>query len=213
MRIGGPRLYDFSYRGLLGKAVVFEELHAESLRYVTSRDPERRARMGQFFTPRSLREEVLSKIPRKVGPRVLDPACGTGEFLLSAREYFADPELYCWEIDPELAEIASRVVPEARVEVVDSLTKPLKEEFDVVVTNPPYFEFSPSEELRARFEEVLYGRVNIYSLFVYLALKLVKPGGYVGLVVSSSMNCGAYFKKLRKFIARTASIEYLRVIE
>ncbi|MCX8185267.1 MAG: N-6 DNA methylase [Sulfolobales archaeon] len=190
-----------------------EELHPESLRYIASSSLEYRVRVGQFFTPRSLREEVLSKIPRSVQPRVLDPACGTGEFLLSARDYFINPELHCWEIDPKPAEVASRVVPEARVEVVDSLTKPFKEEFDVVVTNPPYFEFNPDEKLRARFKEILYGRVNVYSLFVYLALKLVKAGGYVGLVVSSSMNNGAYFKKLREFVVKTASIEYLRVVE
>ncbi|AFK50503.1 Modification methylase [Thermogladius calderae 1633] len=189
------------------------ELHPETLRVLEALPLEERSRRGQFFTPRWLREEVLKHIPRLVGPRVLDPACGTGEFLLSARGYFVEPELYCWEVDPRLAEIARRVVTEARVEVVDSLTKPFREEFDVVVTNPPYYEFKPSEWVREKFREVIWGRVNVYALFVYLSLRLLKPGGWLGLVVSSSMNNGAYFKKLREYIVRVADIAYMRVVD
>ncbi len=189
-----------------------EELHPETLRYLREADPEHRRRLGQFFTPRSLREELLSRIPRLRRPRVLDPACGTGEFLLSARERFEDPELHCWEIDPRLVEIARRVVPEARVEVVDALRNPLREEFDVVLGNPPYFEFKPDPELRRRYGEIIYGRANVYALFVYLGLRLLRPGGYLAYVVSSSMNNGAYFRRLREFVVRVADVEYMRVL-
>ncbi len=189
------------------------ELHPETLRVLETVPPGERSRRGQFFTPRRLREEVLGRIPRLVRPRVLDPACGTGEFLLSAREHFVEPELYCWEVDPKLAEIAKRVVPEAKVEVVDSLTKPFREEFDVIVTNPPYYEFRSDGWVRERFKEVIWGRVNMYALFVYLSLRLLKPGGWLGLVVSSSMNNGAYFKKLREYVVRVADIAYMRVLD
>jgi adenine-specific DNA-methyltransferase len=189
------------------------EFHPETLRYMSETSLEYRKKMGQFFTPRSLREELLQRIPRLVKPKVVDPACGTGEFLLSAREYFVEPELHCWEMDPKLAEITKRLVPEAQVECVDSLTKPFKEEFDVVLGNPPYFEFKPDSSIRARFKEIIWGRVNIYALFVYLGLKILKPGGYLAYVVSSSMNNGAYFEKLREFIVRNADIIYMRVIE
>ncbi len=190
-----------------------KELHPETIKYTLSSSPEKRARLGQFFTPKSLREELLSKLPRLRRPKVLDPACGTGEFLLSAKEYFIDPELYCWEIDPELARIARKIVPEAHIEVVDSLTKPFIEEFDVVIGNPPYFEFKPSRLVKERYREVIWGRVNIYSLFIYLGLRLLKPGGYLAYVVSSSLNNGAYFRKLREYIVRHSDIVYLKVID
>ena len=66
---------------------------------------------------------------------------------------------------------------------------------------------------RSSYREIIWGRVNIYALFVYLGLKILKPGGYLAYVVSSSMNNGAYFKKLREFIVRNADIIYMRVIE
>jgi adenine-specific DNA-methyltransferase len=189
------------------------EYRLETLKYISETSLEYRKKMGQFFTPRSLREELLSKIPKLEKPKVLDPACGTGEFLLSAKDYFKDPELYCWEIDPKLVEIAKKLVPEAHFEQVDSLTKPFKEEFDVVIGNPPYFEFKPDISIETRYKEIIWGRVNIYSLFIYLGLKLLKPEGYLAYVVSSSMNNGAYFKKLREFIVRNADIIYMKILE
>ena len=185
----------------------------ETIDYMRRTSLEYRKRMGQFFTPKSLREELLQKIPRLRRPKVLDPGCGTGEFLLSAKEYFIEPELYGWEIDPELVKIARRVVPEAHIEQVDALEMPFKEEFDVVIGNPPYFEFKPNERIKAKFRKIIWGRPNIYAFFIYLGLKLLKPGGYLAFVVSSSMNNGAYFKKLREFIIQTADIEYLRVLD
>jgi len=188
------------------------EYTLETLHYIERTNVSKRISLGQFFTPRSLREELLSKLPRLVRPKVLDPACGTGEFLLSAKDYFVEPELYCWEVDSEVAEVAKRLVPEAVVEVRDSLLAPFEERFDVVVGNPPYFEFKPPKEIRDKYREIIVGRVNVYALFVYLGLRLLKPGGYLAYVVSSSMNNGAYFRKLREFIVRNADILYIRRI-
>lgn len=168
---------------------------------------------GNFSTPKSLRDKTLSKLPRLKRPKVLDPSCGTGEFLLSAKEYFEQPELYGWEIDERLVDIARKVIPEANIECTNALLKDFHEQFDVVIGNPPYFEFMPDAYIRGKFKEVLGGRVNIYALFVYLGIKLLKPGGYLAYVMSTSMNNGAYFAKLRQFIVREANIEYLEVLD
>jgi len=128
----------------------------ETIEYMRRTSLEYRKKMGQFFTPKRLRDELLSRLPRLERPKVLDPACGTGEFLLSAKEHFRDPELYGWEIDPRLVEIAKRVVPEAHIELTDALKKPFREEYDVVIGNPPYFEFKPDHELKIKFREIIW---------------------------------------------------------
>ncbi len=193
--------------------MLTEEYHKETLRYLAISDPAHRQALGQFFTPRSLREKLLSHVPRLARPRVLDPACGTGEFLLSAREHFVEPELHCWEVDPALAEVARRVVSGVHLKVTDSLREPFREEFDVVLGNPPYFELRLDEDLAERYREVTWGRANIYTLFVYLGLRLLRPGGYLAYVISSSMDSGAYFRRLREYIVKVADVEYLKVLD
>ncbi len=183
-----------------------------TVRYLREADLRHRKSLGQFFTPRYLREEVLAHMPKLVRPKVLDPACGTGEFLTSAKEYFVEPELNCWEIDPAVARLAKELLPEANVKIVDSLSMPFREEFDVVVGNPPYFQV-PKTIVDSRYTNVLSGRPNVYALFLYLGLNVLKEGGYLGFVVSSSMNNGAYFSRLRKYVVSNSDVMYLRTLQ
>ena len=57
------------------------------------------------------------------------------------------------------------------------------------------------------------GRTNIFSLFIYQGLKLLKNGGYLAFVVPPSMNNGAYFSKLREFIVENSNIEFMKVLK
>jgi adenine-specific DNA-methyltransferase len=196
------------------KMIVMEkELLPETLNYIKSTELAYRKKLGQFFTPKSLRKLLISKLPRLDSPKVLDPGCGTGEFLLEAKNYFNNPQLYGWEIDERLVKIAQKIVPEAIIEKVDALKKDYFPEFDVVIGNPPYFELKKNKEIRKKFNEILKGRINIYALFVYIGIKLLKPGGYLAYIISPSMNNGAYFAKLREFIISETNIEYLHILE
>ena len=45
---------------------------------------------GQYFTPRGLIEAVVDCIQPQPGEIVVDPACGTGGFLLATHQYVQD---------------------------------------------------------------------------------------------------------------------------
>lgn len=188
-----------------------QELHKRTIKYINDTDLKHRKNLGQYFTPRTLREILFSKLPRIKNPRILDPAVGTGEFLITAKEYYPNGKIYGWEIDPTLVSIAKKVAPYANVECTDSLKKEGHEKFDFIVGNPPYFEFRPAPEIRTKYSEILNGRVNIYGIFIYQAIQLLKDGGYLAFVVPPSMNNGAYFSKLRNFIVANCNIEFLSI--
>jgi len=177
-------------------------------------DIDYRKSLGQYFTPRSIRELLVNRLPNTIKePKVLDPACGTGEFLITVKDYFRDPDLYGWDIDRKLITIAKRVIPEAKFKKIDALLNTDYGKYDFVIGNPPYFEFSPSKEIEEKFKHITNGRINIFSLFICQGLNWLKKGGYLAFVVPPSMNNGAYFLKLRKFIIENANIEYLHILK
>jgi len=193
-----------------------DEFTPETVEYVRSADDEQREEMGQYFTPESVRERLVDALLSEASfdaPSVLDPACGTGEVLLTASEPFDNPELVGWEVDADVAEVARRVVPEARIETTDALREEPERDFDVVIGNPPYFEFDPDEEIHERYSESVYGRVNIYSLFIQKGIEVLRDGGYLAYVVPPSVKNGAYFSAVREYILETSEVVYLSTLD
>jgi len=191
-----------------------KEFNDNTIKYMEEADIDYRKSLGQYFTPRSIRELLVNRLPNTIKePKVLDPACGTGEFLITVKDYFRDPDLYGWDIDRKLITIAKRVIPEAKFKKIDALLNTDYGKYDFVIGNPPYFEFSPSKEIEEKFKHITNGRINIFSLFICQGLNWLKKGGYLAFVVPPSMNNGAYFLKLRKFIIENANIEYLHILK
>jgi len=191
-----------------------KEFTDATIRYMEKTDIRYRKSLGQYFTPRSIREALINRLPNTIiNPKVLDPGCGTGEFLITAKQYFKNPELHGWDIDEKLVNIAKKTIPQAKLKSLDALLNQDYGEYDFIIGNPPYYEFSPSKEIKKRFGEIINGRVNIFGLFIYQGIKWLKDGGYLAYVVPPSMNNGAYFSKLRKFIMENANIEYLHILD
>ncbi len=115
--------------------------------------PRLRGEKGQFFTPHTLVTAMVEVVAPKSHETVLDPACGTGTFLLETVSYWAregvNPtgHIYGIEKDAGLARLAAAVLRiayrgEAKVFARNSLDAdqvPFGEEsVDVIVTNPPF---------------------------------------------------------------------------
>lgn len=189
------------------------QYHPLSLDYLNSTPLEQRKQKGQYFTPKNIRDELLSFLPRLNQPKILDPACGSGEFLASAAYYYPNGELFGWDISGELIEIARSVCQEAQYETTDALKEDSEQKFDLVIGNPPYFEFKPEKKISETYADVISGRPNIFALFIKKGLTLLKEGGYLAFVVPPSMNNGAFFKNLRKYIVNHASIEKIKILD
>ena len=199
------------------KKNLTEEFTKESIDYLNNADLKKRKNFGQYFTPKTIRELLLSKLPKKDNAYILDPACGSGEFLLSCEKYFKNPNLNGFEIDKNLVDIALKLLKNSKnnsnIKNIDALNIDIKNKYDYVIGNPPYFEIKLNEKLKSKHSEIIKGRVNIFSLFIKIGLEALKDGGYLAYVVPPSMNNGAYFSKLREYIIKNSSLEYLHIID
>ncbi|HEY7116115.1 MAG TPA: N-6 DNA methylase [Tepidisphaeraceae bacterium] len=160
----------------------------------------RRKAMGAYYTPRELIELLLDhSLPPPAGAelRVLDPACGPGDFLLAARARGVPADcLYGIDIDPDAVERCRTNVgtsDPARIRAADALLDPPEflrpGSFDLVLGNPPYVNgieghLSPGlkARLRARYPAVR-GAADLAHFFLDQASQLVRPGGRIAFVL------------------------------
>ncbi len=193
-----------------------EQFDSLTLGYLSNVALSHRKGLGQYFTPRIIREKLLNILPKDARfEKILDPSCGTGEFLLSAKKFFPQAELAGWEIDSEPSKVAKKLCPWAEIVQRDALVENSGEsgQWDLVIGNPPYFELAVNPEIRNRFLEVISGRPNIFSFFISRGLSLLRPGGILAFVVPQSMNNGAYFRALRTYILSKGAILNLVPVE
>jgi len=182
--------------------------------------PRLRGDKGQFFTPKSLVRAMIGILKPRPGSKVVDPACGTGGFLVEAyAKQETEPvnphgKLIGMDKDSDLcrlAEASLKIAADGKAHVwnVNSLdiaglsslpanVSPL--EADYVLTNPPF-----GAKIKVAQHEILsqFALGHVWSwtgakwlqgsslrdaqdpqiLFVELCVRLLKPGGEMGIVL------------------------------
>lgn len=141
---------------------------------------------GQFRTPRHIVDFMVRVLEPAASEEVLDPACGSGGFLVAAGQRMgpsADGHLHGWEIDRSIARIAMsnaffHGLPATSIDVRDGLMG-AEGVADVVLANPP-FSGDVSAEAASRY---VSGSMRSEVLFVEAISMLLKAKGRAGIIV------------------------------
>ncbi|MBZ4017087.1 HsdM family class I SAM-dependent methyltransferase [Streptomyces purpurogeneiscleroticus] len=122
-----------------------------------------RSSAGQFFTPRPLIDAIVEAVQPELSDTIVDPACGTGGFLIGAHEYLSQHDLLHATLEERvryptkqifgqelvtrsaqlamanllLHGIASAGQP-ALIAVGDALTQPPERRASLVLAHPPF---------------------------------------------------------------------------
>ncbi len=83
--------------------------------------------------------------------------------------------------------------------------------YDYIVSNPPYFKISKSDKRAIVAKELVYGQPNIYSIFMGLSAKLLKPDGELIFITPRSFAAGNYFKAFRQSFFKEVSISNIHI--
>lgn len=160
---------------------------------------ERKSGAGQYFTPRALVESIVALMRPRAGETIIDPACGTGGFLVTAGERlapalrgqtgrggFVGVELVRDVARLALMNFAVHGLP-GEVRVADSLYEPELELplADVILTNPP-FGTRGTPALRTS-DRVPIPTRNKQLGFLQLIVHQLRPGGRAAVVVPDNV--------------------------
>ena len=147
---------------------------------------------GQYFTPRALIQAIVDCVQPAPGEVIIDPACGTGGFLLAVHDYLANHHdldrtakrhlrfdaLRGVELVPGVSRLCAMnlflhgVGPdddnrEPPIRTDDALRDEPGNHFDVVVTNPPFGKKSSitvvNEEGETDRETLTYNRPDFWT--------------------------------------------------
>ena len=164
-------------------------------------------KLGQFRTPRHIIDFIVAIVDPQKGETVLDPACGTAGFLISAYKHIlaanthadgqnlltpSDRErlatsVYGYDIDPgmvrfSLVNMYLHEFASPQIEEYDTLTSDERwnEYADVILANPPFM--SPEGGIRP------HSRFSVQSkrsevLFVDYMAEHLTPAGRAGIIV------------------------------
>lgn len=178
----------------------FNEIYEQLLK-----DLQSAGNMGEIYTPRALTRFVVEMVNPKLGEIVLDPACGTGGFLIDTLEYVRKSAVKTMADEKKLQATVKGVelkpLPHllAMTNMIlhgvdtpkgirrgDMLAMPLREygpkdRVDVIVANPP-FGGAVKDGVEKNFPAEFRTRETA-DLFLVLFMHLLKPGGRCGIVL------------------------------
>ena len=178
--------------------------------------PEARKSFGIFTTPEDVVRAMIEVLAPKSTDIVLDPACGTGTFLMETVRFLRNKQskrsplsIYGVDKNPRMLLLANLNIGHSsdvlfKQACMDSLRELSHSDttaldlpsgsIDVILTNPPFgvnvtldtgtLGLFDSGEFRSQKRQ---NRVPSEVLFIQLCLRLLKPGGQLGIVLPRSV--------------------------
>jgi type I restriction enzyme M protein len=177
--------------------------------------------LGEYFTPRHIVKLIVDLVDPRYGETVYDPACGTGGFLIQAFRHIKnkvretrgrlkvlkEETIYGRELTgtAKIAKMNMIIIGDGHnnIEQMDSLKSPVKEEYDVVLTNYP---FSQTTDYSA-----YYGlkTESANPVFLKHVIDALKDGCRAGVVVPEGMlfDESQQYAKVRRILLETCDVE------
>lgn len=186
-----------------------------------------KSQSGSYYTPSNIVDEIIAEYVKK-DSKVLDPCCGTGQFLLAFSDVVENPSnIYGIDFD----EIAVRI---ARLNILIkfknknfapnivckntlfdignydlfSLNDENIRDFDVVATNPPWgvhFSKKDIKELKIIYPTIT--SLESFSYFLKKSIDLLRDDGIISFILPESILNVKTHKDIREIILRNSQIK------
>ena len=211
-----PLLFSFDY------TYEYRE-DALGLLYISCINIGNRKAKGAYYTPGNVVKKLIDNLDIKHEELILDPCCGTGNFLIQLPNNIEFKNVYGYDIDPVSVKIA-RINMALRFEDADVKTicghiaiknflmGKFDTKFDHVIGNPPWgYEFSDREktELKSVFTTATGKNIESYDIFIQQALRNLKVNGTLSFVLPEAILNVKAHEPIREYIMDGSSIKYI----
>ncbi len=195
------------YVGWGGLADCFDPKHSRyaelkallsDTEYISARE----STLTAFYTPPVVIRSIYAALERMDFSQgnILEPACGTGNFLGMLPDSMAGSKLYGVELDDVSGIIARNLYQQSSISVRGFEKMDFPDNFfDVAIGNVPFGQFKVLDKR--------YDRLNlpIHEYFIAKTLDKVRPGGVIAFV-TSSFTMDKRTGSTRKYIAQRADL-------
>ena len=186
------------------KADDWKEEYNELLKLLTPTEYENAIASTRtaFYTPPiviSAMYEALSNMGFKKG-NILEPSCGTGNFIGRLPEEMADSKIYGVELDSISGRIAKQLYQKSNIAIqgFEETTFP-DNSFDIAIGNVPFDDYSPSDK---RYDKYHF---KLHDYFVAKSIDKVRAGGVIAYITSKG-TLDKENNSFRKYIAQRADL-------
>ena len=197
-----------------------------SLQLSSMIDKSDKKKEGIFFTPKKAVKDSLLRVKSylkkshlKKRLNILEPSCGSGEFIEGILDIFPQSNIYGIEKSPIVFSMIDGLWGDIvqiinddylNLNINDLNIQELKDGYDIIVGNPPYYVMKKID-VTERFYDYFDGRPNIFILFLIKSLSELKRDGILCFILPRNfLNC-IYYDKTRWYIYKY--FEILDIIE
>ena len=182
---------------------------------------------GAYYTPTTVVRKTIRSLEAagkfRDGKTILDPCCGSGNFLIQFPKTVNPENIYGRDIDAisvkltrlNLAICYPKVPANIWKEHIiqkDFLQEEKQEKYDCILGNPPWgYQFSPKEQesLKKRYQTAQRKKPESYDVFLEQALSQVKTGGTVVFVLPEALLYVKSHEKMREILLQETNAEEL----
>ena len=218
------------YQQLLGFYIPIQR-DVLGLLYQSIKSEGDKAKQGSYYTPKNIVDDIVFEHV-KSDLTVLDPCCGTGQFLLSLNGFIKDPEqIYGLDIDRVAVFICKLnliiTYPnyefEPKVFHIDTLLEfktnslfsqnDFLDGFDIIITNPPWglhFSNDNIRELKFLYPEIV--SLESFSYFLFKSIGLLKSNGVLSFILPEAiLNIKVHNDIRREILNNTNILKIVRL--
>ncbi len=210
-----PMLFETNY--------VYEENEdILGLIYISCKNLGNRKATGSYYTPTNIVKKLISKLSITSSDKVLDPSCGTGNFLLQLPKNICFKNVYGNDLDSisvKITRLNMALKYDASVKEIcehitvhNFLTHYTSSEFNYIIGNPPWgYSFSDEEKLQLKnlFSVAAAKNIESYDVFIEKALNCLSSNGHLAFVLPEAILNVKSHKIIRDIILNSCSIKHL----